>query len=756
MIPSVVASQIKNCVADYLRTTFQPTTPGFTDFIDRFLATPDQLYKGPYINIGLPFQPSNHPGEFFPEIPLGFHPHRHQAIAFERLSPPNYQSTIVATGTGSGKTECFLLPILEHCRQQRREQGIKAILIYPMNALATDQAKRLARLIYQQPALKGNVTAGLYVGDQESNPTQVMTPEQIITDRYALRTSPPDILLTNYKMLDLLLMKPEHQGLWRYNQPGTLRYLVVDEFHTFDGAQGTDLACLLRRLKHHLQTPTNHLTCVGTSATLGSAETQQEMMHYAEAIFQEVFTTDSLVTESRLTVQEFLQPEKGQDFVDFLMVSPPGKDHWPQLQPQQYDDPQAFLITQAQLWLQQYCPPIEKEGTISTDWQLALGKTLKRLPLIHNLFRFFEDQSNGGLAPRSYAEFGEKLASLLGLAYDAEPDYVNALIDSLFSLMAIARTAINKQDGGVVIVPWITIRIQVWFRELRRMVASVEPQPRLLFSSDLQPDELSKALPVLHCRHCGATGWAGLRPQQGVNKLRLNDLNEFYKAFFAGDRHPHLVYLFPAGDESDPSLDKTLANLCPHCFTLNTPHRQQCQGCGQTDLIRVQVPDNEKAKTRSDGQKVTIAGNDCPYCRSDNGLSILGAQSASLTSALIGVLFSSPFNTDKKLLTFSDSVQDAAHRAGFYSARTYRTTLRTAIAQCLQTLPTETTLAEFIPQFCDYWQEHFAYQADYVATFLPSDLAWLREWDSHLNSDRRELLTDNTLIDGILNPRLAW
>lgn len=143
MIPSVVATQVRNCVSDYLHTTFRPTTPGFEGLMDRFLADPDNVCRGPYISIGLPFRPGTSGPDTFQEIPLNFTPHLHQESAFSRLSSPYYQSTLIATGTGSGKTECFLLPILEHCRQHQGELGIKAILIYPMNALATDQAPHL-------------------------------------------------------------------------------------------------------------------------------------------------------------------------------------------------------------------------------------------------------------------------------------------------------------------------------------------------------------------------------------------------------------------------------------------------------------------------------------------------------------------------------------------------------------------------------------------------------------------------------------
>ena len=121
----------------------------------------------------------------------------------------------MATGTGSGKTECFLLPLLEHCRLQhaRGQRGIKAILIDPMNALATDQARRIADLIHTIPALAG-LRAGLYIGASGDDATAAMTATSVITDKEALHKAPPDILLTNYKQLDYLLIQPHVQGLW--------------------------------------------------------------------------------------------------------------------------------------------------------------------------------------------------------------------------------------------------------------------------------------------------------------------------------------------------------------------------------------------------------------------------------------------------------------------------------------------------------------------------------------------------------------
>jgi DEAD/DEAH box helicase domain-containing protein len=186
-----------------------------------------------------------------------------------------------------------------------------------MNALATDQAKRIARLIHTVPALSG-LRAGLYIGDQEEQSAIAMGPEQVITDRDTLHKAPPDLLLTNYKQLDYLLLQPHVQGLWAHNGrlsdgSSVLRYLVVDEFHTFDGAQGTDLACLIRRLRDRLHCPGEELVCVGTSATLGDADSQAEMLHYAGQIFGSGFDRTSLIQEERLTPAQFFECPGGDD-----------------------------------------------------------------------------------------------------------------------------------------------------------------------------------------------------------------------------------------------------------------------------------------------------------------------------------------------------------------------------------------------------------------------------------------------------------
>ena len=150
MISSVLSNQVQRGVEDFLRTPFPVSTPFFHGVMERFLGEGNGIFKGPYISIRPPYRTSSLGSDFFPRMPLSFSPYMNQEMAFRRLSGEQPTSTIVVTGTGSGKTECFLYPILDYCRRP----GIKAIIIYPMNALATDQAKRMARLCHNAERIK--------------------------------------------------------------------------------------------------------------------------------------------------------------------------------------------------------------------------------------------------------------------------------------------------------------------------------------------------------------------------------------------------------------------------------------------------------------------------------------------------------------------------------------------------------------------------------------------------------------------------
>ena len=207
------------------------------------------------------------------------------------------KTTLVSTGTGSGKTECFLYPIISHClklRDQGAPQGIAAVIVYPMNALAEDQLGRLRGLLAGT-----GITFGMYVGKtpeqtahasgqrlnpgasqadyeaafqrarQEKRPEPIFPPEERIS-REEMREKPPRILLTKVKQLELLLTRQRDITLFD-NAP--LDFLVFDEAHTFSGANGAETACLIRRLRTFCGKAPAETVCIATSATIADPNT---------------------------------------------------------------------------------------------------------------------------------------------------------------------------------------------------------------------------------------------------------------------------------------------------------------------------------------------------------------------------------------------------------------------------------------------------------------------------------------------------
>ena len=228
MLPSILAKQLEKGIGDYIETTFPMTNAPFKGSVQNLLGQKNAVTHEPYTAVRLPFRTADKMPSCFRSIHPAYLPYVHQQKAFDRLTGDDGMSTLIATGTGSGKTECFLYPILEYCYRHRAEQGVKALIIYPMNALASDQAKRIAELIYGSDELRGNVSVGMYVGGGSHTAARGMSPSGVITDHETLLNCPPDILLTNYKMLDYLLVRPKDARLWADNKPETLKYIVVE------------------------------------------------------------------------------------------------------------------------------------------------------------------------------------------------------------------------------------------------------------------------------------------------------------------------------------------------------------------------------------------------------------------------------------------------------------------------------------------------------------------------------------------------
>ncbi|MGH3620724.1 MAG: DEAD/DEAH box helicase, partial [Sciscionella sp.] len=207
--------------------------------------------------------------------PLDLHRHQREAIEIARGGA----SYVLTTGTGSGKSLSYLVPIVDSVLRQREagtyRPGVKAIIVYPMNALANSQRNELQKFLeHGYPDGAGPVTFERYTGqDREAERAEILA-------------NPPDILLTNYVMLELLLTRPDERERL-ITAAEDLRFLVLDELHTYRGRSGADVGLLVRRLRDACST--GALQCVGTSATMTTRGTERDRRHNVAGVASDLF-----------------------------------------------------------------------------------------------------------------------------------------------------------------------------------------------------------------------------------------------------------------------------------------------------------------------------------------------------------------------------------------------------------------------------------------------------------------------------------
>lgn len=733
MLPSILAHEIRESTRRFLVATYEPSDTFFGGVVQRFVEGPDGVGKGPYLQAGLPFRMGMAGKTFFNEFEVEHPGFSHQEVAWQRLaSDRDAANTLVATGTGSGKTECFLYPVLDHCVRARKAgqvKGIKALVIYPMNALASDQARRFAEVIASTPAFK-DLRVGLYVGGDNGRPGSgaAMTSNTVITDRDSLRKAPPDILLTNYKMLDYLLIRPKDRPLWAHNGPQVLRYAVVDELHTFDGAQGTDLALLLRRLRARLGTPDDHLICVGTSATLGDGDAAP-LRDYARQIFGSEFPAQSVITESRQSVADFL----GEATIEHVLQG--REDIGEALDAARYRSQEEAIGAWFSLFFPGLPDPLDVRDA---QWRGALGALLKQHLLVHNLLRILK----GGI--EEWAKLQEQLAGPMPAI--ARP-HAARVLDALVALLAWARDPANPQR------PLLNLRVQLWLRELRRLVASVNPdghQVTLRSASDLKAAPEGLHLPLVQCAECHATGWLARRADSAT---RIDhELETIYNAWFRSA--PEVSRLYPAGPQR-PQCDARHQYLCGRCGSLQDSDGK-CVACGHDELTPVWEMLEQRQTDRA-GVTFNWHAQVCPACGARDRLLLLGARNATLGAQLIEQSWATPYNDDKKLIAFSDSVQDAAHRAGFFSSRTYLNNVRMAMTRALEamaqpTVPWLDYLQRLPPLWLDATWSGLTPEA-FVTEFIGPNMMWQAEWERMQSTGH--LSPDGRLLERV-RKRLAW
>lgn len=673
LLPLAQAETIKESLIDYLGTTFALADPDAKQVLDAFLQHPNTgMFRGPYIRTRLPFRPAADGWRESLEWYEGFTPYGHQAAAFKRLSSfdlrpekPRPQPTLVTTGTGSGKTETFLYPILDHVQRAKRNgvTGTKALILYPMNALANDQASRLTEFLTTYPAL-GGITAAIYTGEAGAKRSRV-TKDGLITDRDIIRDTAPDILLTNYKMLDQLLLRPSDAAIWKQSA-ASLQYLVLDEFHTYDGAQGTDVSMLLRRLGQTLKSywtadepgvtdadrarPLGRITPVATSATLGDGNDPSTMLGFAHTVFGDEFTPESVVTESRLTVEEWADGAESR--VKEAGFTPREISADTLAAAEVPDNPTD--ATNAVLGTLYGKAPSAITRATKDDEALALD-LLRAHPLVRELV--------------------ERTATALTVDSLGGAGTVGGLLTALSHVRAtVGRTAAS-------------VEVHLWIRELTRVDRAVSGSPHFIWADDgVVVDQTAEDtfpapyLPSVYCRHCNRSGWGIVLAPTGAD-LDSDDTTIRRRAVNHDDRFRALIHApQEALDAEAAAAPQDGAGLA---WLMVEERRIAYQRPAELHIaeglalpVLMNMGDDAGADSTHDV---------CPSCRQPEGIRFLGSAIATMLSVSLSTLFGTPQldGREKRALVFTDSVQDAAHRAGFVQARSHALTLRTLIRQAL-------------------------------------------------------------------------
>lgn len=326
--PIEVVDRVITDYRSYLLTEFRARDPELRAALEAELDAPLFLAQEPFFQSHRPFKA----GKAWSDLGLdpllaktmekrssSKHAYAHQSEAISHLLSPTVTPLVVTTGTGSGKTECFLLPVIQNAIADaatfHKEPGLTAVLVYPMNALANDQLERI------QGYLSDSGHTYVRVARYDRSTSE--------SERESLRKNPPHILLTNYMMLEYLLVRPADRDALFANH--RCRFLVLDEVHTYRGSLGANIALLMRRVRAQLERASHDKTFQGkvpslvpvaTSATIKSVDETDKTIAEVKALRDEAVQTffGSLVGVETSTIRCL-----GEEYAD---IAVPAEVRW--------------------------------------------------------------------------------------------------------------------------------------------------------------------------------------------------------------------------------------------------------------------------------------------------------------------------------------------------------------------------------------------------------------------------------------------
>lgn len=511
--PLEAATSLERAYRTYVASTLRFGNPSIQRQFESQILQEGVLAKGPILEATPPYTKGATLGQLVEEgvlcegmlrlgaaLPSERALYSHQESAIRNSCAG--QNQVIVTGTGSGKTECFFVPILDHLlREQAAGKlggGVRALVLYPMNALANDQLKRLRGLLANVP----EITFGRYTGETKTTEREGLTqwgkqhpgeppcPGEILS-REEARRNPPHILLTNYAMLEYLLLRPSDAPIFEGLFGSTWSHLVVDEAHVYSGTLGTEIAYLLRRLKARLGVEPGHLRCFATSATIGTTrEDHEQTARFASDLFGEPFSDgtggkaiDVVTSMPNSPKAEFRSPWGRLDLRAWHLISDLVSA----------EEAQADALAGSLTGL---LPPDDELALASSgpDWPQALGNTLLgELTTQELLTRLFEAPLD--VSDRASFEWSEA---------PMKPRDISAVVQVL--------AACARAEGAQL----LSARYHSFLRAPEGAFLSLVGDPHLFLTRRTALETDIGKVPVYEvstCRHCGQEYILGHRPR---------------------------------------------------------------------------------------------------------------------------------------------------------------------------------------------------------------------------------------------------
>ncbi|MGB7281314.1 MAG: DEAD/DEAH box helicase [Candidatus Acidiferrum sp.] len=563
----------------------------------------------------------------------------HQEQSIRRVD--GGRNAVVATGTGSGKTESYLYPILLHLYRESlgtdRPRGVRALVLYPMNALANDQRRRLGEYCsrFRESCSGFAPTFGQYTGETPkherdsrryaSQHEAKRLPGELVF-RTEMQDHPPDILLTNYSMLEYLLLRPDDSPLFDEGRGKTWHFLVLDEAHQYRGSKGMEMAMLLRRLKQRLREGgcEQHLRCIATSASLGrGAEAARDVAKFAKELFDEPdFVEEDVIVEEREVVSN-----SGEARL------PP--ESYPAIAAKHVVDYLASLATKLGL-------PYD-EGQDPTEL----------------LYRILQADARTSVLRKSISTPWE-VSKVAAEVFDDLPEARQE--DSLAAFVDLLTKTQDPKSGA----PLLSARYHFFLRSLEGAFVTYSPTKKVCLERTAPPGQnlegTSASFEVALCRECGQHYFVGRREQGKLREaIRDQGTDEFNLAFFRPIDEAGALEL-----EVDQDVQSQLrSRLCLVCGDLSresfSPERPACTHGHSVEVVE------EKVRAEHEDQMRTCGA--CGYRGPDPVREVVHGTDG--PNAVVATTLHRSLPVDRrKVLAFADGRQEAAFFA-WYAQNTY-------------------------------------------------------------------------------------